>query len=231
MSVARTWTRQLYGASGVALLVPGAVALALVLLAVAGGFGQLGDLSQALAGPSAPASAAAPGVGAAAHTGGAILPVETATAARPGLAARAPGIGSRGRAGSRHANPGAGTGPIATTAPGRGSTGTGSTGTGPGTPAGGGGQPSAGSGHTLIDGVVNAGTSVTSQLPGAAGSVTTGLLQSVGKGVDSILPGNGVSSTVAGASGTVAGASGTVAGATTSDAGTVKTLVPGVQLP
>ena len=38
VSVARAWTRQLCGASGVALLVPGAVSLALVLLAVAGGF-------------------------------------------------------------------------------------------------------------------------------------------------------------------------------------------------
>jgi|HubBroStandDraft_2_1064218.scaffolds.fasta_scaffold188382_1 hypothetical protein len=223
MSVARAWTRQLYGASGVALLVPGAVAVALVLLAVAGGFGQLGDLSQALAGPSAPASAAAPGVAAtAARTGGAILPVATATAARPGVVAGVPGTGARGQAGGRHVNPGAGTGPVATTAPGSGSTGTGSTGTG--TPPGGGGQPPVSSGHTLIDGVVSVGTSVTSQLPGAAGSVTTGLLQSVGNGVDSILPSNGVSSTVA-------GASSTVAGATSSVAGTVKTLVPGVQLP
>ena len=210
-----------------------------MLLAVAGGFGQLGDLSQALAGPSAPASAAAPGVAATAPTGGAILPVATATAARPGVAAGAPGIGGRTRAGSRHANPGAGTGPVATTAPGRGSTGTGSPAPVPPAPAPGRWRhpgrwrraAAAGSGHTLIDGVVKVGTSVTSQLPGAAGSVTTGLLQSVGKGVDSILPGNGVSSTVAGASGTVAGASGTVAGATTSVAGTVKTLVPGVQLP
>jgi hypothetical protein len=231
MSVARVWTRQLCGASGVALLVPGAVALALVLLAVAGGFGQLGDLSQALAGPSAPASTAGPGVAATAHTGGAILPVATATAARPGVAAGAPGIAGRGRAGGRHVNPGAGTGPVATTGPGRGSTGTGSTGTGTGAPVGGGGQPPTGSGHTLIDGVVSVGTSVTSQLPGAAGSITTGLLQSVGKGVDSILPGNGASSAVAGASSAVAGASSAVAGAATSAAGTAKSLVSGVQLP
>jgi len=218
MSVVRAWTRQLYGASGAALLVPGAIALALVLLAVAGGFGRLGDLSQAFAGPSAPPSVSLPDA-LAVRGAGPVLPVAT-TAATATTAAARPGAtatgGGRARGGGDHVNrsPGAGTVPLATTGPGSGSSGTGSSGTSTG-----GGQPPAGSGSepTLIDGVVSVGTSVTSQLPGPAGGVATGLLQSLGKGVDSILPGTGASSTVAGASSTVAG--------------TVKTLLPGLPLP
>ena len=54
VTLARSWTRQLFGASGAALLVPGAIAAALVVLAFAGGFGRLSSLGQALSGPSLP---------------------------------------------------------------------------------------------------------------------------------------------------------------------------------
>ncbi|MDQ6606984.1 MAG: hypothetical protein M3Z06_10620, partial [Actinomycetota bacterium] len=54
MSLARAWTRQLFGASGAALLVPGTIACALAVLAFAGGFQRLGSIGQALSGPAAP---------------------------------------------------------------------------------------------------------------------------------------------------------------------------------
>jgi hypothetical protein len=56
MSLARAWTRQLYRASGAALMVPASVIASLAVLALAGGFGRLGALGQALSGPSVPAA-------------------------------------------------------------------------------------------------------------------------------------------------------------------------------
>jgi hypothetical protein len=54
MTLARSWKRQMFGASGAALLVPGAIAGALVILVSAGGFARLGTLGQALSGPALP---------------------------------------------------------------------------------------------------------------------------------------------------------------------------------
>src|SRR5437764_2564422 len=59
MSLARAWRRQLYGASGAALLVPGAMLAALAVLALSGGFARLGALGQVLSGPGLPAAAGA----------------------------------------------------------------------------------------------------------------------------------------------------------------------------
>ena len=53
MTLARAWTRQLLGASGAALLVPGAVAVALISLVASGGFARIADLGQAVSGPAA----------------------------------------------------------------------------------------------------------------------------------------------------------------------------------
>src|SRR4051812_23864564 len=55
--VVRTWLRQALGASGVALLVPAAVAAALVLTAALGG-GGFGALGQVVSGPTVPAAEA-----------------------------------------------------------------------------------------------------------------------------------------------------------------------------
>ena len=97
--------------------------------------------------------------------------------------------------------------------------------TGTGTGSGGSGRAPRVTTATLIDGVVNVGTSVTSQiLPGPAGSVTTGLLQSLGKGVDSIV---GHGSRLEHGCRRVEHRRRRVVKA----ASTVKTLVPGVQLP
>jgi hypothetical protein len=229
MSLVRAWSRQLYGASGVALLVPGAVGLALVALAVAGGFGQLGDLSQAFAGPAAPAPVRVPGATSAARNAAAaaVLPVVVAAAPPTRVAATgAPGHRGAAPAGGNK-NPHAGVGPVATSGPGTGSTGTGTPGGTGGTPPGGigGGPPGGtGSGSTLVDRVIGVGTSVSSQLPAPVGSTATGVLQSVGKGVDSILSNSGASSAVPGVTSAVTGAT---SGAT----GAAKSLVPGVQLP
>src|SRR5262249_43767566 len=51
------WRRQLYGASSVALIVPSAMLAALIVLALGGGFGQVGVLGQIFAGPPAPSAA------------------------------------------------------------------------------------------------------------------------------------------------------------------------------
>jgi hypothetical protein len=214
MSLARAWTRQLFGASGVALLVPGAVALALIALAVAGGFGQLGDLSQAFAGPAAPATVpvhAAPGTRGGTHAP-AVLPVAVAAApvTRPAATGGRAVGGGHGHAAPSTGSPQAGIGPVVTGGPGNGSSGTGGhTGTG-GSPTGGGSPPSGSGGTpTLVDGVVGVGTKVTSQLPGSVGKTATGVLQSAGKTVSSLLPANGAQTV----------------------AGVVKTLAPSVQLP
>ena len=59
MSLARAWLRELSGASGVALVVPAAIVVALALLGIAGGFAGFGALGQALAGPGVPRQVAA----------------------------------------------------------------------------------------------------------------------------------------------------------------------------
>jgi hypothetical protein len=56
------WSRQLFGVSGVALAVPGALAVTLAILALGGSFGHLASISQIIGGPSLASDAgAAPG--------------------------------------------------------------------------------------------------------------------------------------------------------------------------
>jgi len=201
MSLARAWTRQLYRASGAALLVPGAIVLALVLLGLAGGFGQLGTLSQAFAGPAVPGGSTVAGGVVSARAAAPVLPIARGGAPAPLLAATRAGAGAGGGVRSGAGGPPASTGPL----PGSGSTGpgTGSTGPGPGRasgPTAGGGPGTGGGGGrpTLIDPVIELGTSVTNQVPGPAGGLATQLLQSVGKTVDSVpAPASSSSSSVA----------------------------------
>jgi hypothetical protein len=206
------------------------VVLALVALGVAGGFGQLGDLSQAFAGPSAPAPVRVAGTTGTTHAAGTgtatVLPVVLAAA--PPTRNAATGAPEHGGTAPRvrgH-NPQAGIGPVATTGPGTGST-------GPGTPGGTGGTPPGGTGGTppggtsgaptLVDSVVGVGTSVTSKLPAPAGSTATGVLQAVGKTVDSALPSNAASPAATSATSAVSGATSAVTGA-------VNTVVQGLRL-
>jgi len=63
MGLTRMWSRQLFGVSGAALAVPGALALTLAILALGGTFGHLASIGQIIGGPSlARDTGAAPGV-------------------------------------------------------------------------------------------------------------------------------------------------------------------------
>ena len=170
-----------------ALIVPGMLVASLALLALAGGFGGLMALGQALAGPSAPVSTptAARGVPAARPVPPALIAALSAPAASPrsgstpapissaggttGAAAPVPStsIGSR----PRQPQPG-GTG--GTHAPARG-----------GAPSS---KPAPKPQPTVVDRVVSTATSVTSQIPGPAGSAATQALQTAGSTLDSIAP-------------------------------------------
>lgn len=194
MSLVRAWMRQLSGASGAAVVVPVAVFGSMVLLALAGGFGSLAGLGQALAGPSIPSGArAASAVTAAAGSGGtapllavvsAPAPTLVASVKLPTAAGRGGGSGGSGGRGSGGSN---GTGPSSPTTP----TPTTPPSSPPPTAPPTGGPPSAP--PTLVDGVVSLGTSITSKLPGPIGQLATSTLQNLGHTVDQILPGNAVS--------------------------------------
>jgi hypothetical protein len=205
MSLARAWTRQLYGATGVSLLAATAIVGALLALGLSGGFGALGSLGQAFAGPSLPASARTAG-GTAPGTGGASakpLPIAAASVpaaagaavAGAGGARRAPGRGAGRAGGGAGARTVGATGPVrATGGGGAGGTSVG-TGTGGGTGGGGGG----GGGSSLIGNVVNLATSVTKQIPGPVGSTATQLLQSIGKSLEQVVPLSAAASSLTGA--------------------------------
>lgn len=145
MSLARAWMRQLFRASGAALLAPGTVACALIVLAFAGGFSQLGSLGQALSGPAAPlpATAGPAGTGAPRASTGLGSALTTLSAVTASLSA---GAASAGRAGPGGAVSGgaSGRGPGTGGSPGSGSGGSGSGGSGGG--RGGSGGSGAGSG-------------------------------------------------------------------------------------
>jgi hypothetical protein len=194
MTLVRVWRRQLMGGMSAAVVVPAALVVSLAALGLAGGFGGLTALGQALSGPSAPAQ---PLVTAHGRAVGAV-PAALATALS------APPAGPATSSSIQPAT--AGGGPISGS-PGSGPSGTprgGTTGSGPG-PAGrpqppasggsggsGGGSPAPKPGPqpqpTLEDRVVSAGTSVTSQVPGPAGEAATKALQTAGSTLDSIAP-------------------------------------------
>ncbi len=168
VTLARSWTRQLFGASGAALLVPGAIAGALVVLAFAGGFGRLSSLGQALSGPTLPAAtpvgatlgggksalgralaaaaAPSPSAGAVTVSGGSIG--ARARAGGPGAAGNlAGGSGARGGSGASGGSGSGGSGSsgsgAGSGASGSGGSGTGGSGTG-GSGTGGSGAPGSG---------------------------------------------------------------------------------------
>jgi hypothetical protein len=191
MGLARAWARQLYGASGAALLAPGAIVLALALLGFAGGFGQLGALGQAFTGPSVPAggslTATSFGPG---HEKIAGPPLVRAATTAAGVAASAAGparratthrigTGTRTSAGTETVSSGPASGSTGTR------TGSGFTG---GKPTGGGSGSGGGTPPSLVNSVIKVGTGVTKQVPGPVGGAATQVLNSVGKGLDSVVP-------------------------------------------
>jgi hypothetical protein len=174
------------------------MAVALVLLGFAGGFGRLGTLGQAFAGPAVPTTPRAGTPSRTAHATPPLVPVPAATGTPPGATI----IASAGTTAS-HAGPGATGHPVVV--PGGGGGGTG----GNGGPSGGNGGSGSGGHHgggtpsptptptpappptakpTPIDNVVNLGTSITNKVPGPVGTVATQLLQNLGRNIDGLLP-------------------------------------------
>jgi hypothetical protein len=191
MPLVRAWTRGLSGASGAAVLVPGGIIAALLLLALAGSFGRIGGLGQAFSGPAAPGSPRiASSLASPPAHGPALLPVAAASARQPVLVAARLGAAAGAAGGSGHAGGhSGGTGGGSPTGGGGGTTAP------PGSPSAPGGGPTCSTSctqpqppPTLVDRVVSLGTSITSKLPGAVGQLTTQLLKQVGATVDRILP-------------------------------------------
>jgi hypothetical protein len=158
----------------------------LLVLALAGGFGALGSLGQAFAGPSIPATGRVPGAPGAARSPRA-LPV---VAPAPTAAARGPVITSGGGGSARVTTHHPASHGIGSTGPGRGS-GTGAT--GPRTPSwphsggSGGGAATGGTGGaatSLLNNVAQLGTSITNKIPGPVGGLATQLPQSLANGLN-----------------------------------------------
>jgi hypothetical protein len=175
--------------------------VALVLLGLAGGFGRLGTLGQAFAGPAVPTGATVASRLRKAPLKTPLVPVTGGTAAAPATTAIAsggtgatPAGGSGGGTQGGNGNGSGGSGSGSGGGGGGGGNGGGS-GSHHGGGSGGGGTPGTPaptpqpvSQPTLVDGVVNAGTSITQRVPGPVGAVATQLLQNLGKTVDGILP-------------------------------------------
>jgi hypothetical protein len=202
MSLARAWRRQLYGASSVALIVPSAMLAALVVLALGGGFGQVGVLGQIFAGPPAPSAsggALTAGHGGAAARALPVIPVAALLAgpARPGTGR----AGTTPRGGRTVPVASGGTGralaPVGGVAPivsGGGQVpvpsrpapaGSAPTGSAPTQPAP---QPSPSPRPTPVDQIVKTVTPVTQQLPAAVGPAATQAVQAAGSAADSLIP-------------------------------------------
>jgi hypothetical protein len=187
MVLVRVWRRQVLRGMGAAALVPVMLIASLAVLALAGGFGGLTALGQAFSGPAAPTAAITSG-----HGLHAVRPLSPAVVAALSVVPAPRGQGIAARSSSAG-----------------GGTGSASHGTAPGSPPGmshhGSGSPtqSPPSGRpvsasrpgpapqpqpTLIDGIVGAGTSVSSQVPAPAGPAATNALQAAGSTLDSIAP-------------------------------------------
>jgi hypothetical protein len=204
MSLVRAWTRQLSGASGAAVIAPMAVFGSMVLLALAGGFGSLGRIGQALAGPAIPtgvrSASAATTSGGNGNSVAALLPIVArggtptlvASVALPGRSGGGPGSGHNGGPGGSNGNRPASGNPAP--APGN---------RPPSSPVSGGPPVTSPPPPppTLVDGVVSLGTSITSRIPGPVGQLATSALQDVGHTIDGVIPHTGRSgaSRVAGA--------------------------------
>jgi hypothetical protein len=201
MSLAREWRRQLLGASIAALIVPAAMFAALVVLALGGGFSQVGVLGQIFAGPPAvgAGATAVTGQGGAARALPVIPGVPVAIARRPPAhvivsgGGRLPAVPNR--TGGAITSP-AGTAPIVTgsrggsspppnapsrPAPSVPAAPTASTPTQPAQPPTPQPQP------TPIDRVVTVITQVTEQLPAPVGQAATQAAQAAGSAADGVL--------------------------------------------
>jgi hypothetical protein len=180
----REWRRRLLGGLGVSLIVPGLVVASLVVLALAGGFGGLTALGQALSGPVAPTSALAGGHGGPighplpAKLVAALSQVPPVSSFQSGGAAAPAGDGPAGTGTTVAPGPHGSSGPPARHHPGQ-------------TPSGGpspAARPTPKPQPTLTDKVASAGAAATSQLPAPVGPAATKTLQTAASTLDSIAP-------------------------------------------
>lgn len=198
MSLARAWRRQLYGASSVALIVPSAMLAAVIVLALGGGFGQVGILGQIFAGPPAPSAAGGGAPGLSPAAAGRSLPAIPVAVLRRSTAPRshrvapvAPIRSGSGRGGAALAPVGGAqpivSGPARTPVPSRpapSGSGSGSgSGSSPQPP-----QPGPLPQPTVVDQVVKVVTPVAQQLPAPAGPAVTQAVQAAGSAADGLLP-------------------------------------------
>jgi DNA polymerase-3 subunit gamma/tau len=202
MSLAREWRRQLYGASTAALIVPFAMLAALVVLALGGGFGQIGVLGQIFSGPPAPgASGAASGGGGVAAFASRSLPVipPVTTARRPRSSGRVMRAGGAPSSGVSRGTGGAGAAPIVTGTPIRSAPAPTPSSGAPARPAPPASptpspapapapQPSPAPQPTAVDKVVTVVTQVTQQVPAPVGLAATQVVQAAGSAADGLLP-------------------------------------------
>ncbi|HET6869468.1 MAG TPA: hypothetical protein VFH80_26390 [Solirubrobacteraceae bacterium] len=204
MSLARAWRRQLYGASSVALIVPSAMLAALIVLALGGGFGQVGVLGQIFAGPPAPSAAGAaagggagvvaralPAIPAAALVAGRSRPATRSIGTLPGRGStRVVPVSSRGAGGA--VAPVGGVAPIVSgpvpSRPAPTGSGSGSAPSQPSPQPGSSPEPGPSPQPTVVDQVVKVVTPVTQQLPAPAGPAVTQAVQAAGSAADGLLP-------------------------------------------
>lgn len=197
MTLVRVWRRQLWAASGAALIVPSAVLAALAVLALGGSFSGLGVLGQIFSGPPAPSAGPLSLGRAGTLSGGASVPVVPAAhfvlASRP--TPHAMGGGGAARLSAPVSRPGAS--PVTSSKPVTGSPRPPARSPASPSPASSGPSPGAQSSNpnpspsprpTLVDQAVQAVTTVTSQVPGPVGSTVTQVAQGVGSTVDKLLP-------------------------------------------
>jgi hypothetical protein len=191
MSLSRVWMTKLSVASLTALVAPGAILGALVLLVIAGGFGGIGSLGQAFSGPSLPAMARpAPGA-----------PRAALSKSRRTPSARSAATAVHGTP-ANHAIAGQTSRPAGGSSPGRpvsASIGAPATATVP-APARRTARPQSTSSaapspppnpvRAVVDQVFSAGQSVSQQLPGPAGPGVSQALQAVGSTADQVLTGS-----------------------------------------
>jgi hypothetical protein len=200
MSLARAWKRQLYAASGAALVVPCAMLAALVALALGGGFSQVGVLGQIFSGPPAigagPAGASGGGANGVAARSLPVIPSDAVAVSGSGRASgRVIPAGGRTPSGVSNRTGSAGAAPIVTSTPIRSAPPSGSP--APSRPVPPSPPPSASSpspqpapapNPTVVDQVVKVITPVTQQLPAPVGPAATQAVQAAGSAADGLVP-------------------------------------------
>jgi hypothetical protein len=183
----------MFGALGAAVLAPGMMIGALVVLAVAGGFASVGALSQAFSGPQVPAAQEYSPKFLSGLTFPRSVAPSTAAAANPaaGGAATAPGGVAGAGAPSGGGSSGGGSGGGRGTGGGGTGGGSGGVGRGPTSASPGSGGSGPGSNPTVVNQVTGTGTAVSGQLPAPLGPLVNQQLGSAAGALNQVLPAGG----------------------------------------